>query len=252
MINTPDPIEARAVIARMRMPASAQETLDKITPQQNLRALELTYRGTQASAQYEPMFRQDGWYRNLEEAATDKGVPQAMDGVTLESLDQLARRHEEATYRHVQGLREGWRALREDIGARATRAAVGRPDQDGQSWFKQTLRAVLGSDAMQITMGGFEPFMRAQQVMYGVLKGEGWAAFSRLFPSVVLENNYDEDGNPIEISPFAASLDAAWAKISGGDYEEKLDILHTLDVHGYVHFQWAGDVWSIRTKERVE
>ena len=26
------------------------------------------------------------------------------------------------------------------------------------------------------------------------------------------------------------------------DYEEKLDILHTLDVAGYVHFQWAGDI----------
>lgn len=32
-------------------------------------------------------------------------------------------------------------------------------------------------------------------------------------------------------------------------YREKLDILHALDVAGYIHFQWAGDIWDIQVRK---
>lgn len=115
----------------------------------------------------------------------------------------------------AEGVRTHWREMRQGISLQAAQTAV-----DGVGFFRKTVARIFGSDATQVAIGGVEPLARAQQVLYGALRGEGWAALSRLFPSVVLEDRTDpETGAPVETSPWAATMDVIWAKMRGDDKE---------------------------------
>lgn len=126
-------------------------------------------------------------------------------------------------YPVAEGVREWTRSTRNELSIEAVRSAT-----SGTGFWRQTLSRIMGSTAAQVMQGGVEPLARAQQVLYGALRGEGSAAFSRLFPRVVLENRTDpETGLPLEMSPWAATIDTAWAKLRGDDeaYRENLQIL---------------------------
>ena len=172
------------------------------------------------------------YYRFLEQANRDDGNSGLADEIANESMNgkrKILPGDVPAQVFHpiAEAVRLESRNLRSNIAIGAVEAAGG-----GAGFWRQTLQRMMGSNAAQLAQGGAEPLARAQQVLYGLLKGEGTAAFQRLFPKVTLEDERDEFGVPIEISPWAATIDVVWAKMRNDDeaIRDNLDILRKTNV----------------------
>jgi hypothetical protein len=174
------------------------------------------YQARAETSTTERQVNQLGRYDAMVEALNGQGLPVMADRLSVESAE-TRRDLNDAGYHTIQGIREGYRQARGEAAINAVRAA-----NDGEGFWKRLATNVLGSDAAQIVLGGVEPLMRPQQVLYGLIAGEGGQAWSRMFPHVYIP---DENGEIQETSPWAATIDAVWAKITGDEegYEQGMD-----------------------------
>lgn len=164
------------------------------------------------------------YYNFLDQALREDGQHNVADGIAHHPssghravLPGDALAHE--FHPMAENVRTHWRNTREDLSLEAVQKTT-----DGVGFWKDLAAQVLGSTPAQIAIGGMEPLARSQQVLFGALAGEGNAAWSRLFPSVVLESHVDEFGVPIESSPWSATIDAVWSKMRGDGEQYEKDI----------------------------
>jgi hypothetical protein len=83
---------------------------------------------------------------------------------------------------------------------------------------EQAMKAMEESPAIPAIVGALSPFALPQQVWFGLLTGEGWSAFSRFHPSYVIDEDIvDENGEPVETTPWAASVNSMWLDTAQAD-----------------------------------
>lgn len=205
------------------------------------------YQARAETSTTERQVNQLGRYDAMVEALNGQGLPSMADRLSVESAE-TRRDLNDAGYHTVQGIREGYRQARGEAAINAVRTA-----NDGEGFWKKLATNVLGSDAAQIVLGGVEPLMRPQQVLYGLIAGEGGQAWSRMFPHVYIP---DENGELQETSPWAATVDAIWAKLSGDEegYETGMEAVRQANMQnmeqGLLEFS---DVVDARVgKERMD
>ncbi len=120
----------------------------------------------------------------------------------------------EKTNEVLQTIRQEYADRRQQAARAITRYAMEDTPKE------RIMKAVGESPILPTTMGAFSPFALPQQTLFGLLTGEGWSAFSRFHPSYVIDEDIvDEDGDPVETTPWAASINAMWLDTVQADDE---------------------------------
>ena len=133
--------------------------------------------------------------------AAAKDTPQAFAKATLE-------------------LREAYAETRFDVSVNIAQGIGDLTDGKSDNPFLNILQSVMGSNEAAGFVGTIEALGRPQQALYGLLSGEGEAAFQRLVPKVIIHD--PSDGGEISTSPIEEVWDALW-DFNGDNYEHHMD-----------------------------
>ena len=181
----------------------------------------------------------DGLRAQGHAALADSIHPEEM-ATFMESFAGTPEQLEEA----LMGVREAYAEARFDVAAGITQTLGDIRDARDESGLSKFVAGLLGSDVAQLAMGGAEVLGRPQQVLYGLMSGEGGAAFQRLVPKVVIHD--DSEGGTKEITPIQAAWDALW----GGrdEWEINMDALRQANAEyadkRILEFSDVVDAWA--------
>ncbi len=140
-------------------------------------------------------------------------------------------------------IRTDYAESRFDVAASMTQALSDVRSARDQSGLSKFVAGLLGSDVAQLAIGGAEVLGRPQQTLYGLLSGEGTAAFQRLVPKVVLYD--DSEGGLVETTPSQA----VWNALTSGrdEWDVNMDAVRQANMEyadkSLLEFQDVVDSW---------
>jgi len=206
------------------------------------------------------MMEQEVNWRNGTRASLARSAAQLeLDGVRAEGFEAVADSIEpadlatlietwagtpEALEEALMDIRTRYAETRFDVAASISQAIGDIRDSREESGLSKFVAGMIGSDVAQLAIGGAEVLGRPQQVLFGLLSGEGGAAFQRLVPKVVMHD--PSNGGEVEWTP----IQATWNALTSGrdEWEVNMEAVRQAN-HEYadqrlLEFSDVVDTWA--------
>lgn len=153
-------------------------------------------------------------WNNASNEAEELGRTAIADSLGKDAINDWAVAIPEKTNEVLQFVRQEYADRRQSIVRNISRYAMEDTPKE------QLFKALGETPAIPTVIGAFSPFALPQQTLFGLLTGEGWSAFSRFHPSYVIDEDViDENGEPVETTPWAASVNSMWLDTVQADEE---------------------------------